>query len=242
MDLLSLSGLFRLLNIDIDSLFKVENLNVDSLVKFNVPIYIVPGGVRVDRSDGSEINNLPSAVLLPPLEGAAGFSGSSRALSFRQTNAQSETDQPQVVQLPFGQGLHYTINQRAWWESGEQITLGDTKLVPARYQEDISIVRIGPGIHQPRFRVNASPDGGIAFSPQAGAEPLTPVEPTAPWRHRSETWRFTWFDSRSTALLQDSPATVVSFDPAVASGAWLLDYERTDRPPSVRYLLVFPAD
>lgn len=245
MDLLSLSGLFRLLNLEIESLAKIENINVESLAKFefNIPIHIVSSGVKVDRPDGTAISHMPSALLLPRLDPASNtLDTTSRAVPLMAA-APTLAEQPQAVQLPFGQGLHYSVNQRSWWASGEHVTLGTTKLVPASFGEMVTIARIGPGVGQPRFRLRATPAGQLAFSPEPGPEPLTELGSAAsPYKDGSETWRFTWFDSHSVVTLPGLTSTLVSFDPTVASGAWLIDYERTDRPPTVRYLLAFLTD
>jgi hypothetical protein len=241
MDPLSLSGLIRLLNLEIESLVKLENINIDSLVKFemNLPIYIMPRGVRIDSSDGAEIANLPAMLLLPQRDKHSGLVGPSRALPIpgkgNTTDGESST-----IQFPFSQGLHYVISEHSWWSDGKQITLGNTKLIPAQYDKDLSITRIGPGRNQPSFRLHAKVNQNVMFA-ALSAEPLTSINSAIPYQEGSEIWRFTWYHNQSAVLLGDEPSTIVSFSPTVVSAALLIEFERIERPPIVRYLLVFPV-
>lgn len=246
MDLIGLGGLISLLHLELESLIKVDsNISIDSLMKFNIPIYIIPNGIQIDNPKGEMVSRLISALLLPEHErGLRSRTSVASSQALGLPTSDSTAGAASRVSLPFRQGLHYLINQRDWWQQGQQITINNTKLVPCQYNQDINIARTAYDAEQPSFWVNANGQGKLGFelSPRSFG-PLPIIDNLQPLRLSSTiSYRFSWHEANSTIQFRDSSATVISFDNGVVSGAWLIEFVREQRPPAVWYVLVFPAN
>jgi hypothetical protein len=252
MELPSLNGLVRLLTLELESLINIDT-KIDSLVKFeyNIPVYIIPNGIKVESPEGRSLSHQAGSLLLPeqrPISAGSATDRNIRAVPLTAGDVTSSGTSP-AIRLPFGQGLHYVLNQPTWWQTGEQITVGDhndkTKLVPASYATPKDILRIGENHKHRYFWIHAQDNGKLGFKEGPWSEDkgeLPCYEHKEILKDGTSRWFFTWYGSEATLHLHDSTATIITFDPKVVRGAWVIDFEREGTRPREHYMLVFAQE